>query len=425
MLSQLQQAQANKKGRKRRPIFVSKKIEVLYLTALNALIDEIHKATKNALTGTQIGDGYLVADGVSIQNLRVKYSPNAKELAKKVVYAQKKQSDKLLNDLLIEQTGIDFSALMRDEPLQAVIDDAINANVSLIKSIPQQYFDKVEQAILLGMQGGVLHKTLSDDLQKIHKQTQNRAKLIASDQLGKIHSRLTQVRQQNLGITHYRWSTSRDERVRDSHRHKDGQIFAWSDPPADGHPGFAIRCRCVAIPYTEHLLGGITPNEAIRQQASYQTVSFSGLVVDDKEVERLSFDPATNSHNISEAILMVFLQKHYNSTARRYSKNEVISSQKLGDFVFVDGIMANKAVDFMFTTKDGSDFNIEKMNKHFLDKNGNLSKANKKSIQEHLSKDVAIIPLDLTKLTKVNKMALLDYIETLPNKSRFLLIENI
>lgn len=60
---------------------------------------------------------------------------------------------------------------------------------------------------------------------------------------------LTKVRHEELGITHYRWSTSGDERVRDTHIENDGKIFAYDDPPDEtGHPGHDINCRCVAIP---------------------------------------------------------------------------------------------------------------------------------------------------------------------------------
>lgn len=92
--------------------------------------------------------------------------------------------------------------------------------------------------------------------------------LIASDQLGKINSRISQVRQQKLGITHYRWRTSRDERMRSTYRGREGDIIAWDDPPPDGHAGQPIRCRCTAEPYIDHLVDpdAPTPEEAVKIQ---------------------------------------------------------------------------------------------------------------------------------------------------------------
>ncbi|UJW86475.1 phage minor head protein [Devosia sp. SL43] len=49
--------------------------------------------------------------------------------------------------------------------------------------------------------------------------------------------------------THYVWRTAGDNRVRDGHAARNGQIFAWNDPPEHGHPGREPNCRCWPEPY--------------------------------------------------------------------------------------------------------------------------------------------------------------------------------
>jgi len=49
--------------------------------------------------------------------------------------------------------------------------------------------------------------------------------------------------------SYYTWRTAHDERVRPSHGANEGQVFAWSAPPATGHPGNEPNCRCVAEAY--------------------------------------------------------------------------------------------------------------------------------------------------------------------------------
>ena len=49
--------------------------------------------------------------------------------------------------------------------------------------------------------------------------------------------------------THYVWRTAGDGRVRGSHAARNGQIFAWADPPEHGHPGQEPNCRCWPEPY--------------------------------------------------------------------------------------------------------------------------------------------------------------------------------
>ena len=276
----IEQVSKSKRGRKAKPksIKTSRKLELDYTRALLAIVDDMHTETVKALMpiakqAPKIGDSKMVADSLfsdfksafskTANTVKAKVSGIAEALANTVVSKQKTASDSQLSDMLFKQTGIDFSGLMRDEALQEAIDEAVAANVALINSIPQQYLDRVEQAVMASLQAGTLNATLADDLLKIEGVTQNRARLIARDQLGKINSRLSQIRQQSLGITHYTWSTSLDERVRNKHRQWEGDLIAWDSPPPDGHPGQPIQCRCTAIPYTAHLTGGPSVEEAM------------------------------------------------------------------------------------------------------------------------------------------------------------------
>lgn len=279
-------ATKHKKGRKakKRPIFVSKRIEVMYAKSLLLIVDEIHRDVASELKKIlqpQVSDSVKVADGLFdrfvsgfarlSQAIRDKVASIAQSIAQKIVSEQKKASDEQLSKILYQQTGLDLKGLMRDEDLEQAVAEAIGANVALIKSIPEQYLARVEQAVLSGLQSGTLNQTLADELAKVHDLTKKRAELIATDQLAKINSRLSQIRQQKMGIKHYTWSTSRDERVRHSHRSRDGKLFAWDNPPDDGHAGMAIRCRCVALPYTEHLFdkNAPTPEELMKEQQEY------------------------------------------------------------------------------------------------------------------------------------------------------------
>lgn len=274
MLNQLapliQQQSKRKRGRKAkaRPVRVSRKLELDYTRALLKIVDEMHTETVNALMPltkqtSNVGDSKMVVDSLfsdfkaafsrTANTVKAKVSGIAETLAKTVVSKQREVSDGQLSGMILKQTGIDFSGLMQDSVLQEAVDEAVAANVSLITSIPQQYLDRVEQAVMASLQAGTLNNTLADELAKIKGVTDNRAKLIATDQLGKINSRLSQVRQQSLGITHYTWSTSQDERVRKRHARWDGDRIAWDTPTIDGHPGQAIRCRCTAIPDLDFL----------------------------------------------------------------------------------------------------------------------------------------------------------------------------
>lgn len=126
----------------------------------------------------------------------------------------------------------------------------VAANVSLVKNMPQQYLTQVEAVVRQGVAQGVGVRGLAQQLEKIQGIDARRAKLIATDQIGKANAALTQHRQQDLGIETYEWSSSNDSRVRPTHAEAEGKIFRWDKPPAStgGHPGQSVRCRCSGLP---------------------------------------------------------------------------------------------------------------------------------------------------------------------------------
>lgn len=133
-------------------------------------------------------------------------------------------------------------------------------NVSLIKSVAEDYIDGVEDAIRDAFKRGVrpeeLRRTILEHVGEFTFGTpEGRAKVIARDQIGKLQGELVEARQRGLGAKRYRWRTVGDgNRVRPEHRRREGQIFEWSDPPADGHPGKPVSCRCWAELVIDDLL---------------------------------------------------------------------------------------------------------------------------------------------------------------------------
>ena len=148
-----------------------------------------------------------------------------------------------------EAVGVDLNAIVQNEGLEDILVGTTRQNVALIKSIPEEYFKKIESIVFTGTTQGRNATSMIKEIQNTGNVTTKRAKLIARDQSSKLNSALNQQRQQNLGVEEYIWRTAGDERVRDSHRSKNGKIFRWDSPPADtGHPGQDIQCRCVAQP---------------------------------------------------------------------------------------------------------------------------------------------------------------------------------
>jgi len=149
--------------------------------------------------------------------------------------------------------GVDPFA--REPWLNDVVTSFSKENVALIKSIQDKAVTDIEGMVQRGIKQGQRAETIRKQVEGQFGTTRARAKLIARDQVAKLNGQLTERRQTALGIQEYIWRTSLDERVRQSHRTKEGKKFRWDKPPLDtGHPGEDYQCRCVAEPVFGDLL---------------------------------------------------------------------------------------------------------------------------------------------------------------------------
>lgn len=145
-----------------------------------------------------------------------------------------------------------------DRNLARHVDGFVVENVALIKDIPLRITRDVELTATRAVASGTRWPELAKDLEKRFGYGEDRAKLIARDQVGKLYGQINAQRQRDLGITRFVWRTSHDERVRDEHAALDGEVFEYSSPPSEGLPGEAIQCRCHAEPVFDDLLGDLT-----------------------------------------------------------------------------------------------------------------------------------------------------------------------
>lgn len=175
-------------------------------------------------------------------------------------------------------------------PHEPWVDEAIQAwataNLDLVKSLSQEYIVKMNETVQSAVTQGKTYQEVTDDLLKMGQNlTVSRARLIAVDQLGKLHGHLTKGRYQDAGLDLYEWRCSQDERVRGnprgrypsalpSHWKAHGMVCQWSNDstyrptgtrtfvprPSDvpsAIPGYPIRCRCHAKPLWADLVGSV------------------------------------------------------------------------------------------------------------------------------------------------------------------------
>lgn len=173
----------------------------------------------------------------------------AREMALKLSDQNRRQLTRILSNSL----GV--PVFFRDGWSAPEIAAWIQTNVGLITSVADQHLGDVRSLVTSTIQSG---RTVQDVTREIRERyasglagkPRNRAELIARDQVGKFYGNANQLRQRELGVERYVWRGVLDQRERDSHREKEGEIYRWDQPPADtGHPGQDYQCRCTAEPY--------------------------------------------------------------------------------------------------------------------------------------------------------------------------------
>jgi uncharacterized protein with gpF-like domain len=128
--------------------------------------------------------------------------------------------------------GVDVSGMLKREGIENVMTSALQENVTLVTSLPDEYLKRIESIVYSGMQQGRYPTAIAKDLQEATGISWRRAKTIARDQVAKVNSAVDSERSQNLGIEYYKWSDSSDRRV--------------SGDPSGKYPKAKIKCWHIA-----------------------------------------------------------------------------------------------------------------------------------------------------------------------------------
>lgn len=190
-----------------------------------------------------------------------RFANRAKKLANSFINRVDRAEKAILTDSLRKASGY-MTLKVPDMPgdLKDKITAATVENVSLIKSIQQQYHQRITSAVMVSVQtGGQGAADIMREIQHIGGLSRKRAHLIATDQTRKITTAMNVERSRSMGLTQFRWIHSgRPAEPRELHLEYNGQIFDYDDPPIidrrtgeRGYPGQLILCSCVAQPIVD------------------------------------------------------------------------------------------------------------------------------------------------------------------------------
>lgn len=178
--------------------------------------------------------------------------------------------DKRLQDMtkpIYEDTlkeGLDFSSRMTGLPIDftlfdPVVSSLLHTRMTKIKDINKTVRKQLRTTIDEGVQKGETINELASRVKSVYNMASSRAKVIArTETAGAFNGANVEFMKAN-NIQKKEWSTSRDHKVRDTHRSIEGEVISVNKlfsngvdhPGGNGPAGEVINCRCVATPYVE------------------------------------------------------------------------------------------------------------------------------------------------------------------------------
>jgi SPP1 gp7 family putative phage head morphogenesis protein len=257
------------------PLVHNAAIEVRYRDALDLMIVQMTRETERQLKElftSDLAKETFAQDASIAAQARILMSALSDRFTKLFSHQSRRLSKSMLNSVDNESASSvqrSLASLGKNitlkQPMDSSVHDVVKAsiteNVSLIKSIPQQYLTQVEQQVMRSITTGNGLQDLEPFLKKHQGITERRAKLIANDQTKKAYSSINKARMQESGIKKFEWLHSGGGREpRPYHLNKwpaglNGGIFSFNDLPVidekTGERGIAGQlcgCRCTMIP---------------------------------------------------------------------------------------------------------------------------------------------------------------------------------
>jgi uncharacterized protein with gpF-like domain len=251
-------------------------IEAKYASKLHKLVLEMTRQTKHEIQQLfkikKAKDSKFAMDDnigsqarILLNSLTNKFtklfSSKAKLLAKQMFGNADQISKSNLHASLKKLSGgLSLKTGIVPEGYEDIATATIAENVSLIKSIPQEYFKQVTGSVMRSITQGKGLSDLLPDIQKYDGQSFRRAKNIALDQTRKAYNTINANRLQALNVTKFEWMhSSGSVHPRESHLKIDGHVFSFEHleseqaalgvPEKDrGLPSIPPNCKCTIRP---------------------------------------------------------------------------------------------------------------------------------------------------------------------------------
>jgi SPP1 gp7 family putative phage head morphogenesis protein len=186
----------------------------------------------------------LDAISAEIQRLVILLTPDLRQWAMSVETVQR---GKWVANVL-SATDVDLDTVLTAGDVEDTLQAQIEWNVSLVRDVSDETRRRIANAIFAGLQQRKPASEVAKEISDAIGMARARSRRIASDQTVKLGERLNRARQEQAGLTHFKWRHSAKRHPRIWHEARDGKVYPWANSgiPADDMPGVPPFCGCTA-----------------------------------------------------------------------------------------------------------------------------------------------------------------------------------
>jgi SPP1 gp7 family putative phage head morphogenesis protein len=213
-----------------------------YERSLVPLASDAVSETSKPLTQDSAATTGDAIDGIAaeIQRLVLLLTPDLRRWAIRVEAVQR---GKWVQSVL-SATDVDLNTILTAGDVEDTVGAAIEWNISLIKDVSDELRKRIANSVFAGFQRRAPAAEIAKEITDATGMARARARRIAGDQTVKLGARLNQARQEQAGITSFKWRHSAKRHPRSWHLHRDGKVYPWEDNgiPPDDMPGVPPFC---------------------------------------------------------------------------------------------------------------------------------------------------------------------------------------
>lgn len=243
-----------------RPIHANRGVIASYKRQLVKLTKEMSDSYLYWITAAYNANPPLASDAMPYKEAKDKiddlgrrwlkrFEVMAETIAQMQVTSMTKITDTALKNAFKEAGWtVDFQIT---KAMKDVMGASITENVTLIKSIQQQYHTKIEAMVMRNFSTGKDIYGLRKDIEDAFPIAERRAITIARDQMSKLNISVQNARYKEAGIIEAKWLHSHGgKEPRQDHVAADGKKYNINEGCLISgeyiHPGEKINCRCVS-----------------------------------------------------------------------------------------------------------------------------------------------------------------------------------